>query len=686
MNKINRNLISYAKVHTGEKFKPSEFASFAADLYGLKINPIAIEGLTPRLEKAGILQKFQVDDKTHEYAYAPIEQEFDDVSDKEIKYLLEKFLTFCRVLKNHNDTLDIDEDKLKSEFLAHIVNMDFIGVLLKPEKPIGQSPNTLTLPKKAEEAKWVEEKEAKSKVEVLCAAFVARLYNEEPDTYKLLTRITAGALLAEVVLNFQSPETNIALSGLRVVLDAPFLMGLLNLSSEESYEATKEICDLLREKGAELCVFQHSVEELKSNLQAVINAFNKKEGFGPTARRLLKQTFYSYAISMKDKPEYRIASEKIKIIKAPAAKDSFQWLTQEDENKLFRSLGYYQNNKAQEVDTESVAGVIRLRRGNRAKMDKLHTSKMIFVTSNPWIADRTAQCLVQLNLLSQDETPPCMSDRTIAGLLWVLYGGQSGDLPAHILLANCASTLDPKPDLIRQMHTFLTDIDDKQAEYFEALMTDNRAAQYLSEATLGDSQYINEENVVQILDHIKSALVEEKNVEHNKHIDSVIAKHSVKLEELEKAASSARDEKIDVETDLLKAKSELNKTTALLEQKEQEKIDKLEKQLTKAVNHAKRKVRTLILLIAFGVVVVGSAISGLIGYLTTSIIFGSVGIVISVLVSVVGFWKVPDLLFEKFIEKKKLQYFAQSCNEQIIDKNWVTSVDVDLSRNVVKRK
>ncbi|MBT79162.1 MAG: hypothetical protein CL587_02080 [Alteromonadaceae bacterium] len=710
MNNINRNLISYAylaqtsrkdgdlisglmpifapiaKIHTGEKFKPAEFSRYAAELYGLKINPIAIEGLTPRLEKVGILQKFQIDEKNHEYAYAPIEQEFDEVSGQEINYLLERFIDFCEAVKKTNDTLSIDEEQLKSDFLAHIVSMDFIGVLLKPEKSVRHSSNTLSLPKQPEEVKWLEDKEVKSKVEVLCAAFVSRIFKEEPDTYNLLTRITAGALLAEVVLNFQSPDVNISLTGLRMVLDAPFLMGLLNLSSEESHEATKEICDLLKEKGAELCVFQHSIDELKGNLQAVVNAFNKKEAFGPTARRLLKQSFYAYASSMKDKPEPRILSEKIRIIEAPSGTNSYQWLTQEDQDKLFRSLGFYQNKKAQEVDTESVAGVIRLRHGYRASIDKLQTSKAIFITSNPWVADKTTQCLIYNNLLAQDETPPCMSDRTIAGLLWALYGGQSGNLPSNILLANCASTLDPKPDLIRQMHTFLADIDDNQAEYFEALMTDDRAAQYLTEATLGDSLYITDENVIQILDHMKTALVEESKVEHKRQLDAVQAEHTTTVEKLEELANSTKDEKLNIESALLTTQSELRKKAALLEEREQQYKDRIKRQLMKAVQTSDEKLDRLIMLIAIGVVFGGSALSGIIGYLTTSYLFAVIGILVSLSASVIGFWRVPDIVFGKIMKEKKTKYFNKSCSDQIIDNDWEALFEVDLSKSEVNEK
>jgi hypothetical protein len=71
----------------------------------------------------------------------------------------------------------------------------------------------------------------------------------------LVARIATGALLTQVVLNLQDPGKTVSLSTLRVVLDGPLVMSILDLSSEESHAYATDLMTALREHEASLEVF-----------------------------------------------------------------------------------------------------------------------------------------------------------------------------------------------------------------------------------------------------------------------------------------------------------------------------------------------------------------------------------------------------------------------------------------------
>lgn len=653
-----------AKLHQGETFNPSKFSEIVADLYGLNVTSWAVESLAPRLESAGVLTRIKISDQAHEYVYSQIEEEYSEVTEKDVQLVLDKFVEFARPLVDGHEGLKFEPESLKESFLAHIVDLDFVGTILRPIQSLGPDGKPkLGLPKSDEQTRWEQEKINSARIDTLCASFVLDLHNKEPELYALVCRITAGAMVSEVVLNFQSPETGISLSGLRVILDTPFLMDLLNLSSKGAFEVSSNICNQLLEKGARLAVFRHSIEEMTDNLAAVMSSFDAGEGYGPTARRLHERTFRTYAGSIKTSPEARLKQESIEIIDAPGSQQAYAHFTGEEERKLFQSLGYFQNKRAQERDAASVAGTMRLRGGAKARMGKFQTCKVLFVTENPWVAKKSQDAMVRWGIYDAGDVPAAITDRYLAGLLWVLYGGTASKLPVQVLLANCAAAVEPKTDLIQRMHQFLSNVDEKQADYFKALMTEERGSQYLSKLSLGDSSYISQDNASLILEQMKNSLLEKSEAEwraerekHEEQIENINQQHSAQIESL-------KDQIIHAETDLLVARGDVKSTqemvealTERLEKQEHQRIKDLEdkeerdrKQVERGVIETDRFVRKLIWGIAFIVcvmAVLGSFMPGI-----SSIPYSQfISAAISVAVFFLCFWKLPDYIFGRYIE------------------------------------
>src|SRR5690606_9625866 len=218
--------------------------------------------------------------------------------------------------------------------------------------------------------------------------------------------------------------------------------------------------------------------------------------------------FEAYARSVLSNTDTILKQEKIRRFDASRSEPYIEYFPDNTKSDFQRSLGYYQNRLAQERDADSIAAIVRLRRGRQVKMGHFHAAEFVFVTENSWVATQAEVFLRRRNLLNEGEVPPALSEKYLAGLLWVLYGGRGKELTQHLLLANCAAALEPRSDVIAQMHKFLSKIDEKQAKLFETLMTDERAGQYAMQYTLGESSFINKDNAAAVLEKIKQSLIE----------------------------------------------------------------------------------------------------------------------------------------------------------------------------------
>lgn len=645
-----------AKLKEGERFDAKEFASLAGELYGLSVSAWAVESLAPRLEATGVLARVQLAEEAHDYVYAQINEDFSEVTATDVTYVLDRFTKFAQPLIAEKGLQHEDDESLKESFLQHIVDLDFVGILLKPTRSDdnGGRPK-LSLPRSDEQRDWEDDKLKRAKIDVLCASFIVDIYQHDPPLYELVARITAGALLSEVVLNFQNPEVDVPLNQLRVVLDAPFLMDVLDLAGQEAGRVASEVCDQLRKNGARLAVFQHSVDEMKENLAAVESAVEVGQGHGPTARRLADPRFRAYVSAVRQSPQVRLEKEKIAIIDAPRGPRSFQWFTEEDEERFCRSLGYYQNRKAQDRDAASVAGVMRLREGWRVRTGKFQACRTLFVTSNPWVAKRSKEALQRARVYEESDVPPALTDRYLAGLLWVLYGGTAGELPAQVLLANCAAAVEPKADLIKRMHKFLIGVDEKQAEYFQALMTEERAAQYLSQLSLGDSSYITQDNATIVLENMKQALIEQQEKERAAERKEYEHRLEQQAEQFDKQRNQIEEDRRQAQVEVMRARAETTSVRADVQRLEDEMLRdrrKREEDDRRAVELGVERARSWYRIAHWGVafLVAFTALgAALLANQASSSYLRWIGLAGSAVLVALGFWKIPDMVLGQWM-------------------------------------
>lgn len=531
-----------ARELAGQPFDAKEFSRRIEELYQISIHPWVADDLAPRLEKAGLLVKTQVTARVTSYTYAEIPQEFDEVGVDEIRRVLQRFVGYARPLLARHQ-LVLDDAQIEETFLRELTSLDFHAALLRPGRTLalGGAPtaraSTLRMPTKVEvegptDASAVAEPKALalSDVTILCAGFILAMYQTEPQLYDLILRIATGAMVAEAVLNLQSPGGNASLKGLRIFLDGPFIMALLDLEEQNSTVYARTLCDQMRQQGALLQVFRHSVDEIQETVNSTLSAFKDGRGKGALARRLGVKTYHQYVMSVVQNLEDAIGRQEISIVAAPTSDDSYAFFSGADETAMTEYLGYYENHLARERDAASVAAVMRLRRSKRVNMGRVHQAQVVFVTSNIRVANRANGFTVSRQMRMDREVPPVFTDRQLASLLFVMFGGQGKELTQYQLLANCAKALEPNSDVIQNMHRFLSGLDPIRAAQFRAVMTEDRASQHLVQLTLGEGCISSTQDATAMLEQLERHLGEENRRQFDERVAELTTQHKAQTD------------------------------------------------------------------------------------------------------------------------------------------------------------
>jgi len=698
-----------AKQRVGKKFDANEFAAAVASLYGIKIHPWAVDDLASRLERSGLLVAVQVTKDVHEYVYANVDATFDDVTEDDIRRVVAKFIEFAQPLLIRLNA-KIDEKALEDGFFDELTAVDFHSILLQPERK-DLSASTLGMPRKPEEHQHNKDLTARSHLDVLCAAFIVEIFHSDRALYDLVARIATGALLTQVVLNIQDPGKTASLLTLRVLLDAPLVMSLLDLTSEESFKYASELRKALKEHDATIEVFRHSLDEIRDNLRAVISGVSQGVGFGATARRLQSPTFRAYVGGVLKDLEAAVARSGIRIVEAPVVDTYYRFFTESDEDYFYGMLGSFWNPTAQKRDAASIAGIMRLRQGHKARMSAFHQAKYVFVTQNPRVSECSARMLISLKLGSSNDVPAAITDRFLAGLIWILYGGKAAELTRYRLLASCTAALEVRNDVMTKMHGFLTKIDETKAKQFRAMMTDERAGQHLMQLTLGDSLLIpSTADAEAILQKLESRF----EAKHKAVSDKAIEEVTTTAAELVRQAEIAREREAQLARDAtineIQVRSELESALQATERERQEWAERelsransdeqarkaLEDRL-KAEQHARiaekmplmekcvrsalsvERNRTLLLAVFVGLVLFLAALLGTEWFTKLDSRLSLIGAIIAGFIGSISFWNRPQLLFGRWVRRardreleKQLQEYALTRYREVFDINWET--------------
>lgn len=648
----------------GRQFEPRAFADEVEARYGIPMSPLVAEGLIEPLARANLL--FRESEESHIYRVAAISTPVTAVDEASLERVLGDFSAFA------NESLAPlgfrqDEETLKRAFLARLTSAQFLSVLERKDRNYYKG-NTLAL-KKVEEPD--EPIELQSALDVLSAEFALRAMEKGGDAAELMIKIASGALIAEVVLTLQTPSSIDTFKNLSIYVDAPLLLDLMDLSSIELKDFAISLFDLIRKAGARLAVFSHTLEEMRGTIMGPLEALSRgDEPFGPLGSRIrLDASHAAYARNVLDSLESEMNSLGIEIEDAEKLKtdETLEWLSTSMEESLRNNVGPLHVGLERRIrDAASISSIMRLRRGDHPH--SISQSGSILVTRNSAVSGYSKTLLVARRIITKDEVPPAVTDRTLAGYLWFVVGGNVGQITRQKLIANCSFVMSPRNDIVSKVRQYLTELGEEKVEIFSALLLDKRAQRCLVHKTLGFPAAVTLENADALLREVKEAVAsdisaraaerEAEIVEAHQREREILVKerqelerrHDVAILEL-KHESLAR--LAEVERSINTRDSELASLNTQIAKSIQETNDDVDFRIGRASSSANyfRKMFAVAFVIVYLFAVWKSY--------DLSPDFGAWKEVIVVLVGLMGFWIVPEFVYRFFGNRLWMWYFKR---------------------------
>ncbi|MFJ2990174.1 hypothetical protein ACIPF8_20095 [Collimonas sp. NPDC087041] len=574
----------------GQVYNSNLLASRMADAYGISFPSTVLEDFLPRLISAGILK---TEDTSSGIARAVYCDQGDNVveiqDEEEFQNIIDDFLSHSEILlKSAN--LQIPENLLISGFLTHLSTLDFSSIRARPIVSRTTETGIIQGPAIKEKNALSEQLEQGAAIDVLVASYVSKLKAFDPDKLVLLSKVADGALGLELVLDLQAPSSVPRISSTTVVIDTPILLAFLDLSSKQDLDVTRRLISQISAAGGKIAAFQHSIEEAEGILAAIKAARYAGNAYGPTISRLSNSTYRAFFDSMSNRVAFVWHEQhKFELIQETST-HFYKNFTQQDEEDLTHriQLSAFDRRLTRERDSKSVAETMRRLGGAHVPIGQISTCKFVFVTGNTSLQRNAARFLRDQGFVKPGEFTPIVTDRYIAGLCWLISGGVADKSPSTArLLANCAAALRLRPELAERTKRFLLALDDEKAKHFEALMTNDRASQYLVEATFGNPDVITALNVEDIFDEVQRRAAELVTKEKDEFYRAQVTNLEVAAAESNALALSLQEKVIDLSIDNqakeLQAKHLAEKANTLENEsaRQREVLDKQEEALLK---------------------------------------------------------------------------------------------------------
>lgn len=597
-------------------------------LYGIEVHPWAMEELIPRLVKAELITEKPIGKGRclHHYAANQSVQN-DGTSESDIQMILDDVEIFAEGITAQSN-ISLSQGFVRKHFMNQLVTSDFQVRLVRPEARQHVAGKILTL--RAGDSLEPTEPEISletknlNQVKIICAAYILHAFHNNPPIYQKILNIASGAIIAEYVLNLRDPGESISLNGLRIYLDGPLAMSYLDLSEEAAGSHVRLLLEKLKEKGAQLCIFRDHVDEIHDNLRAA-KVVQQSDNNGPpraTYRRLqTSSSFRSYVESVLTDMDAALARKSVNVVRYPDQSTSYfndQLIT-----TLTSDLGNY-GAQARYRDARAIGGILRLRGGRITSQSNFHSCRHIFATDNKKVAAVASDFVIRHSEYRQSYVPPVVTDRYLAGLMLVMYGGNAASAISHErLLANCASALEPNHELLTRVTSFLSDVDVERANAFVEMMTSSRASQHRAVYLLDEKTVIRD-----LADAERAFVAFEAEIEEKIRADYEVRQHETRqsfnlqlvraLEEKEKVVQDADatgrryEERIEeLETTLGQTTSDYDDLSRRLDHQNKQKIagekNDLEDLLAQAMRAVRTKRKRVVWLIgAFGLLLVAA--------------------------------------------------------------------------------
>jgi hypothetical protein len=535
----------------GEFLDAGKFSNEVFERYGLRIPRLAVLGLAEQLASDGLLIPVAGKASQPVYQYAPASSTPSDggtpVSEVEIDKVLAEFTARCLEdpLLAATKVADLEE-----AFLDRLLQTDSMRLLARREATSAtkRSASTLTL----KSVTPTEEDHIGLRLDFHVAQYLVDLRESQPATFDRVSDIAFANMAAEALACFSEPGVAAKdLSGLTLYLDSPLLLDILGVNTEYS-EYGAELLQMISQSGATAAVFDDCIAEAESVVAAqhasLRSGIAQRSSYWGTSAK--PHTLNALINNVAERAVGKgIAVHRDPDVSLIARSTGAVGDIQAQMNKRMQG---WPNDEARKHDERSVWSMLRVRDSTSA-CRRVGESKSVFVARNTALVrianDAWRHWLSSSSRHSQhivdSWAPVAMSDKQLAGYLWLRKGAGNGQMSKARLLAHCSAAIRPRADVKAKAYNLVLELHGKQdAEHIAALLEDREGERTLMRVTRADPEDVTKERLPFILEQVKLAAGEYAasavRDQAREELDATRAAHQIELDQIQAVAAADR--------------------------------------------------------------------------------------------------------------------------------------------------
>ncbi len=288
-------------------------------------------------------------------------------------------------------------------------------------------------------------------------SFVVHIYNNEKEDYEILVELAVGYLFASIVFFNKLEKKNSSIKNSKLFLDTRLLLRLVGVEGTEREGYYKTLIELLKDGGAKLRVFEHTMVEIEGILDDCSRLIEKDEEeikyIGPSLRFFIEENYTrSDIVLFKSQLERILSDYGIRIEKRDIINGSCAYFIDEKEleHTIYEEYKIEQDSFLQWKkhgvilrDVKSISLVRQIRDGYYKSVKR---AKSFFVTTNKGLAIASKKYILKEK--NEYFVPECITDVYLGTLVWLENPPCMKELQYRKIITDSLSYLNPDAELI----------------------------------------------------------------------------------------------------------------------------------------------------------------------------------------------------------------------------------------------
>jgi hypothetical protein len=333
------------------------------------------------------------------------------------------------------------------------------------------------------------------------ASYVNHLIDSKSHHFENLRVLTEGNLLARGIF---LPETHASegrkFHNIRIFFDTKFILSALGYAGASLGAPNVELLRLLKNTGAMLCCFVHTLDEVRSVLSSVARNLRGFPGFGPVYDYFfLKGSSESDVLLLATRLERDLAHLGLAVYQTPDYDPKYMPIDEKKLEECIITRINYSNPNALIRDIASISAVIRLRGDDHPRF--LESCGALFVTTNRPLVESVLQ--FTRTELPDEQVTIAVTDGDLNNIVWLKQPVVAEELPRQRLVAICYAAMQPSEEFRKR---YLREIDclESSGKYTERdvylLRHSLEARRIAMDLTLGNEEAFTQGTATEVLE------------------------------------------------------------------------------------------------------------------------------------------------------------------------------------------